>query len=482
MTKQIFIVILVFLCWISSSMPGFSQIIGESPLKMPAKFVVPLNSVSIDSSSITQPGSVWKVLSDRNSNQTYKDTLLSEPFKTIDFLSSFYVAEDRGEIIRLVKDPELEDGKFSFMAEDYGWISKRDMLLWSHCLISDNGGQNRKALVQNTLTEVKQERVEQGVTYYFNPSLRSESEKLSRSYEILYVFKEDGSSLFLGKNPSFFIDNAHENMFGWIKRNQVTEWDHNVALEVNWDKEAAEERQEKEQPAIFYLDKARAKKYSENEKIKINIEVWDKDSYDKRPEGSVLRFPFIELDTASNVLKAYVFNSEIGIMNKVGGKWNRFIGAFSPMQINGHHYPMYNFVFFLSKLELSRVTKLYIELRKIEESKYDMRTKLHDYWFGKIRNNPEFVDMSDSQIDSLSFNNVCQLLYNVESESVLSSFKLEQFGNPPYISDIIITEYFKEIAPKYEELNKIFNSNTYEYGFQSFDLYYYWIDRRLFPL
>ena len=476
---SIFFVVLSFTTQISA------QVVGKKPLEMPAKFIVPRNTVQIDSTSITRSGYIWTVLSDRNDNQTYKDTLLIESFKTIDYLSSFYVAEDKGSVIRIVRDPELVDGEFGFMAEDYGWIDKKKMLLWQHCLVSDQYETNIKGLVQNTLTEVNQERVEQGVTYFYNPALKSKSEKLSRSYEILYLYKIEGNSILLGKSVSFFHEYAKENLFGWIKKNNVTTWEHNIALEVNWDKEAAKERKVKEQIAMFFYDKPRAKRYGEGEKLNIKLIFWDKDTYDKRPPGDIWRFPLIELDTTSNVIKASVFNSTLkkgNVLHTLVPKFSRFAGAFTPLKIEGHSYPLYNFVLMFSKQELSRINKQYNQLLQIEAGNYDLRNKLYKYWHQQIDNYPIFKKMSLSQIDSMTFNDVSKLIYQVNVEGVLSSYRLEQLVNPPYIDDITINQYFETLKPKQKELNEIFNANNYEFGFQSFDLYYYWIDQRLLPL
>ena len=478
-------VLILFVVSLFIPIRGNSQIVGKKPMETPVQFIVPKSGVSIEISDATRPGHLWIVCSDRNNNKTFKDTLLIDLDKTIDFLDPFYVIEDKGEIIHIIKDPELEEGIFSFLAEDYGWIKKGNMLLWQHCLVSPNGTQNLKGLVQNTLTEVKQERVEQGVTYFYNPRLKSKSQKLSRSYEILYIYKINGNALLLGKSPSFFVDFAKENILGWIPKNQVTQWDHNIALEVNWDKEAANERKNKEQPAIFYYEKLRAKKYGEGGKKSIKLIIWDKDTYENRPAGNSWRFPLIELDTSNNVVKANVFNSTIrkgSLIQTIVPKMSRFLGAFAPLKIEGNNYPLFNFVFLLSKQELSKTLKTYNQLLKIESSNYVISTNLNDFWREKLKGIDAIENITPSQIDSLTFNDISKLIFNVDGISVLSKYRLSQLTSPPYISDQIINQYFENLKIKQTELNKIFNSNNYEYGFKSFDIFYYWIDRRLFPL
>ena len=94
--------------------------------EMPSKYVQPVEGIKL-SPSKESSGNVWVVFSDRNNNFTY-DSHKARKVKNsnIGFLELFYVLEEKGDFLKICKDPNLNryTGELSRDAKSFGWINK----------------------------------------------------------------------------------------------------------------------------------------------------------------------------------------------------------------------------------------------------------------------------------------------------------------------------------------------------------------------
>jgi hypothetical protein len=297
---------------------AFSQF-PEKALEVPIKYITPQEDVSLTNSMERRPGSYWVVFSDKKGNKTYENKMGSKVKQTIGFMDNFYVAEETDDRVHIIKDPNYKEG-FSSSAEDYGWIDKENLLLWDHCLITKTGKINLKAMVLNTVESLKKDKIKKGdeekVKYYYDNQLTTETSRSSKIYEILYVYKVKGDAMLLGKNYTTDAYHAGDEIFGWVSSRKVTPWDHRVAVEPNWDKEAALERKQKNKPTTFFIDVGRAKKYGEGGVLNKKGIIWDKDSYQERNIGDWRRFPLLHYDKKTGIIKAGVMGELRTVLNK----------------------------------------------------------------------------------------------------------------------------------------------------------------------
>jgi len=293
--------------------------IPQKALEIPVKYITPQEGVSLNAVDNTRPGSYWVVFSDKQGNKTYENSSGKKVKLTAGFMDAFYVAEENGDRVHIIKDAHYKEG-FSTSAVDYGWIDKNNLLLWDHCLITKEGKINKKGMVLNTVESLKKDKIEKGdeesVKYYFDDKLTKEADRSSKIYEILYVYKITPDAILLGKNYITDVYHAREEIFGWVSSKKITIWDHRIAVEPNWKKEAAQERKQKNIAATFYVDMPRAKRFGEGHKVNEKYIVWSNDSYDNRNIGDWRRFPLLAYNKETQIIKAGVMGELRSVLDR----------------------------------------------------------------------------------------------------------------------------------------------------------------------
>jgi len=251
-------------------------------------------------------GSVaWKVYSDRENNQAYKFPDKTSPVvATLHFMEKFMVGKENEEWLYLIKDEKAEGDKPSSVAKPIGWVQKKDLLLWGHCLVSDTSNVNKKAMIINSEEFVKSDDFKKAnsdnVTFASHPSMdlsKYSTGKKANIKSILYIYKKEKSACLLGAftNIGASVNSGGDLMLGWVNSNRMETWNHRVALEPNWDMNAVKERQSGSGIKILRSTGA-VLEYCNSGKVddKDNI-VWDYDPYAKRFPGEFIRFPFLKL-------------------------------------------------------------------------------------------------------------------------------------------------------------------------------------------
>ena len=255
----------------------------------------------------------WVVYSDKDNNLTYTSSEGTLIKYNLSFMEKFFVAECRGSYIHLYKENQsMVWPQISSTAVDFGWISKGKMLLWEHCLRNVSSLIDKKAMILSTFEGATNFQSDaQAVSFSKDPELKISSNKKSRLFEILFVYKQTDNAVLLGENMEMQgneID-VMSNMRGWVPIESVTFWDHRITLEPNWEPAAAQERIDKNvKPAIFIDEKA-AMDYQFGAKVDSTLIVWEKDPGAKRNIGQWIRFPIVETKS-SGILKT-------GVMGKI---------------------------------------------------------------------------------------------------------------------------------------------------------------------
>ena len=270
-----------------------SQQAPTTILEKPKKYQSPTDENDLAPSSERMTLQAWVVWSDRQYNQTYSAAQGGQPFKQLGFLDPFYVTDEDGEFVRIAKDPSPSMLTLSKSMEDFGWIHKKYLLLWSSCLMTERGKIPNKAMILNTINQLKTRKGKPDIVEFgSHPSdSTAKTGKASQLFQFFFVMKSEGSSVLLSRDQLIpLMKNVADNIVGWAPKERVTLWDHRVAIEPNWDSDAALERKAGKKARILG-DAPTANDYKTGKVVPIDRILWDSDTYEKRLQGEIRRFP-----------------------------------------------------------------------------------------------------------------------------------------------------------------------------------------------
>jgi len=289
---KILMMLIIFLVLIPSV--GYVDEVNE----IPRKYLMPVDSESLlDPTNKLRKGQAWQVFSDRNNNKTYTKPDGINHHKTLSFLEVFYVAEEQDDYVRIVKDSELNFLTMSPSVKNYGWIKKTRLLIWSHCLVTEKGKINTKAMVLNTIEHLKQPdddepsivRFRKGPDIYYDNTGNE-----SKLFQFFFVYKRDNYWVLLGRDAMVYDQNhPKDTIVGWAPIKRLTMWDHRIAVEPNWEKDAVKERRNGLK-AKFFVDDGIARKYKKGKHVKPIHILWDRDPLGERYIGEWRRFPLLK--------------------------------------------------------------------------------------------------------------------------------------------------------------------------------------------
>ncbi len=329
MKKSTFLAVILFLFGIFGGTAKTA--IPDGTLMRPEKYRLPYKG--IDKRPVTEKKDLdsepWMVVCDNES--TYTTTLpgRGERKKDLHFGQHFFVAEEQGMYIRIVKDRFIQGEIFSDHAEDYGWVNKYDMLIWQFSLSNPETRIAAKAIIMNTqrlLDEAGQSRIDYDkVGAYKDPELRNPTDFEARMFDIYYIYKysRDNGAVLLGRKQYFGQQDFRgitptTGLVGWVNINRIIEWDHRVAAEPNWNESAIRERQKQGISAqIFSPAIARgnpdqcAKEFIRGNPGSDCHVIWDDDiglqgGRVQRKGGYYRRPPIIEFCETENIYKLMV--------------------------------------------------------------------------------------------------------------------------------------------------------------------------------
>lgn len=291
-------------------------------VRMPEAYKTPSGDVLKKDAPRAKSGEVvWFVYSDREDNQTFIDKNCTKPFAKINFLQPFIVAVETDDAVRLVaydgaNIPYEEKGtKAVFkkgVAEDQGWIKKKNLLLWKSCIVDDSTKYSKKAISVKKFPESKNYKdiIKKGVLDLYNyPAPKKEFDKGNdiRLFQYLFVYKEDKESkmFLLSKSNKTTVNTVSDDILGWAPAGQLHLWDNALCLRANFEQSAIDERKETGIDIKFFGSFEQAKAFRDGD-VSVNLPFLYKDPFKEGNEKDnpyFYGFPIIGQTKESTIFK-----------------------------------------------------------------------------------------------------------------------------------------------------------------------------------
>jgi len=297
---------------------SFSQQLKEQP----ACLKKPQNNFATGVMLTTQPGgfvkgSTWMVYAAKNKVQGFTNESMSSGATNFKFMDAFYVLEERADKIRAVEASFVKITTLLTGWNDHAfWFKKTDMLLWNDCLSQPDvvvgeykAEFNKKAMVINRLDLTNADPASTG---FFSQPSSDLSNKIAdaRDFTILFVYKEENNFYLLGTKPRLSRSTYREDVKGWVSLQYLTEWNHHLSLEMNWE-------HCDRQPIRIYSQEGPAHSYNTNAtyqptQAQGNIIFRESPMYCERQTGSLNRFYL--LTQGINMTEQY---PKVGVVGRV---------------------------------------------------------------------------------------------------------------------------------------------------------------------
>lgn len=401
---------------------AFNSLFGQKILRYPRKYNIPSNENDLSSVKEKKEKTFanWIVYSPIDGAKTYSEpSPSSDVKKQLKYMDYYYIIEEDGEFAHIYKDENVQGRDLSSNAIDFGWIHKRELLLWNKCLVTSEYNINKKALVVNTVETIKGQDI-YDLNYVKFRSAPSKNAKFtgnkSQMFEYYYVYKTDidaeGNEWYLLSTADFIASiNDREEILGWTNKNRLIDWDSRIAVEPNWKKEAQKERKNKQQ-LVFWADKESSLKYSaSDELVSDSMKIWDKDSLKKRANGSLPRFPLLQNPKITQYDNKKIKILKAGIIGDVKNREETIISA-------------ENF----SKV-INKITKKLIKKKNVNVFFVIDATKSMQPYFGSVKN---AITKFMAKVKEKNSNNKFKFavgIYRDISEGEEKAFKVKEFGN-----------------------------------------------------
>jgi len=305
--------ILIILSILITNILFAENVTGKMPLNQPIKYQMPAanDDLMTDISAVDSTKRMnlpWEVYSDRDENITFLTKDAQKQFKTIAYLDNFFVYQEEGDFLHIIKDDTFNKTVFSDIAEDYGWIKKSKLLLWNHDLVTEKGKINRKAMILNTVEHLTMETEDDTpdiVKFRKGPASSAHlTGEESQLFQFFYIYKisEDGKSVLLGKNSFFGPTTVKKVMKGWVPRSRAIFWFNRLAVEPNWEEEAVAQRNAGSKVS-FFAHKPEAEKFKANQTIADTEVIWNNDPLStERLIGEWRRFPVLRAEEKNKAI------------------------------------------------------------------------------------------------------------------------------------------------------------------------------------
>lgn len=255
----------------------------------------------------------WSVFSDRAGNITYNQPETnSGVFKRLNFLEHFYVIDEKDGWIHIVKTQisgRRVIDRYKDRTVDYGWVPKKNMLLWSNGLVDKGTGIHQKLFLVNRADEIGEilEKANKEKTKIYKGPESNEVLKEISIHSYYYIFKHDKNGRFLiaadYKANRFDIE---KQIVGWVKETSTSRWKTRIAIEPNFSPEAFKERKDNVHLKFLCLSEDNAmENYINGKPFDRSTIILDKDpayilnknmlseTNEKRFDGSIIRYPLI---------------------------------------------------------------------------------------------------------------------------------------------------------------------------------------------
>ncbi len=274
---------------------------GSKVLFSPNEYNRPSGEISLKNEATR--GNDWVVYADRDNVQTYTKPDGKENFKIINFLEPFFVIEEKGDFVRLVKydvtifrSDNKSARKILNTAVLMGWAEKRKLLLWKHALVTPQGFTikalsiiNDKNALMNPGKFIRNGNI---VKIYNSPDLHDLNENEILMFQFLFIYKtsDDNNNYLIGKSFQTSTSSIKGEILGWAPKSIVQKWEARLCLEPNWDILAANERRATGVKATLWRNDVEVLSVMKGNKTE---GLWQDDPYEVRAEPEWKRFPVL---------------------------------------------------------------------------------------------------------------------------------------------------------------------------------------------
>jgi len=444
----------------------FSQPNKLKVMGLPNDYIMPYETVEEETILSQINGSVWKVFSDRNNNPTFISPDSDVIKRKINFAESFFVVDEQNGFLHIFKDDNFDENKLKLSQNsiDYGWISKKNLLLWERCLIVKENFVDKKIIVGNS-SEFELSFTKESITTFFDEDFREKTNNKLYYNEIYFVYKKSKNAVLIGKDKRLDKElSPKEVLIGWVPIDYCLNWDTKVSIEPNFEPDAAIQRQKLLVKASLFKDYENAIKFCKNEPYFIGSIIWDDDDFSQRKNPKWIRFPVYNIsDIGEKIVKVKMTN----------GKFNICYATIFHDSVN---LPLYKYVTLVPKLDLLYYIK---QLSKINEiaTLPNRRSELINLFIDIINNDIKLTtddeNINDKRISWIFTNSFCyanckleifnKILSNINDENLINNQSLDEFFFCVKNKLLVL----KNQLNKQEEENSSFISN---------DVRYYWIE------
>ncbi len=214
-------------------MAQFSLPFHKKVKAMPKTFVKPAATTNLAATG-PKTSAPWVVFSDRDDNFTTTTPGGSLFMKKLDFMEPFFVAEEKGGYLKLIKynNGLLSGRKINNRksAISYGWISRWKVLMWNRSFTDLKTGYAEKSIaiingkLPLTVSRSYYDDIDSAYVYSA-PELHKIVGKV-RLHQINYIFKrsEDGRKYLVGSDDQLVTDSASKVIYGWIAADAIHNW------------------------------------------------------------------------------------------------------------------------------------------------------------------------------------------------------------------------------------------------------------------
>lgn len=412
-------------------------------------------------------GLPWMVYSDRPNNQTFTSSDGNNAFKTIDFLQSFFVVEEKGDFIHIYKEAEGAEGSFTLSknAEDFGWVNKANMLLWRKCLYTELDVSVKAIFLKNL----------EPVRFYLDPQLEIQAPGPSAIATIYYVYKFHPSvaaptSVLLGAIGYTTGGIVTNEICGWVDFKKIIILYQRLFALPNNNLVALEERKKDNVRATVFKDINSARDFAANKNVDEDLIAWNSDDFTPIFSGSYMRFPVLwnaqKIRENKGIMKLLVIDT-----NQRTG----FIG-YAPPGTSNRKNDLWQFNLFYTMDEFFDVKKTFEKLTE-SMSAPERRRLFSDAWRQILAKS---IGNDSPDYKSITIGEVETLVFGLTGLSEFNTLTLSDLDNPEKFSNEKLGIWQSVIEKRLKGLDKIWNSAG-EFSYNINGNRYFWLPQAYLP-
>ncbi|MCF8364306.1 MAG: hypothetical protein K9H16_00900 [Bacteroidales bacterium] len=310
---------------------------GQQILSVPEKYLTPVENPEPPSKNDPLSEKPWFVWSDCGNNPVYLSSDGGEKIAELEYGAACAVVQVKSKSLLLARIEDVHKGFLMQGKKALGWVDFDKLLLWDHCLKTEQCLIDKKAMIINAIDSDYLNTPGQTPNFLNGPGSGYEAigdagYGISQFY---FVYKETADYLLLGKSSLIQKSDFREYVAGWIPKKYCTIWNTNLALEINWHPDAVSERESLGSKVTVWENEIGAANFDKNDLFLLT----ESPTYQERTNGFKNRFIPLERNNTTT-------SNEANLPIKVG-MISDIIPAFDKAEVE----EMYNFLDMLEMLQ-----------------------------------------------------------------------------------------------------------------------------------